>query len=351
MSASPTRLVVLLLSTCLLGVGCAGNGPAPTTTTSTFDTIQTTIFNVHCLNAGCHNSSDQAGNLVLAAGVSYANLINVAPFNTAARARGLLRVVPGDADHSFLLIKITGPPSDEGSPMPLVPPLLSDAQISLVRQWILSGAPGSSVPTAPPTPTASATVTLSPTLTPTAVDTATVTPTPTLSGTPTMTPTGTLPSTPTPTPAATTTPTPPPTATATATSSPSPIPTPTFSLASTFPQIQSTIFTPTCLGLSCHNSTDQGGGLVLEGSAAYGNLVGAAPVNTAAQQRGWLRVAPAQPVDSFLLTKLTLPKAFDAQLGSRMPSGGLPLAADQIEDIRAWILRGALADETPPAGN
>lgn len=350
MFSSHTRSV-LLFAACLIAAGCAGNGPPPATSTSSFDTLQTTIFNVHCLSAGCHNSTDQAGNLVLAAGASYANLINVAPFNMAARGRGLLRVVPGDADHSFLLIKLTGPPSDEGSPMPLVPPLLSAAQISMVREWILAGAPGSSVPTAPPTPTASATSTLSPTQTPTPVDTATFTATPTLSGTPTMTPTGTLPSTSTPTPTPTNTSTPPPTATATATSSPSPIPTPTFSLASTFPQIQATILNPTCMGLSCHNATDQGGGLVLEGSAGYTNLVGVAPINAAALQRGLLRVDPGLPANSFLVTKLTLPTAFDAQFGSRMPSGGLPLPADQIENIRAWILRGALPDETPPAGN
>ena len=46
--------------------------------------------------------------------------------------------------------------------------------------------------------------------------------------------------------------------------------------------------------------------------------------------------------------KATKTTAFDLQLGSRMPLGGAPLSADQIEQIRAWILRGALPDETRP---
>ena len=148
--------------------------------------------------------------------------------------------------------------------------------------------------------------------------------------------------------------TPPATPTGTAPASPpaTPILTPTFSLASTFPNIQETIFTPTCLGLSCHNTTDKGGGLVLEGSGAYASLAGPpppTPSNIAAHQAGMLRLDPGNPANSFLITKLTLAKVFDLQFGSRMPSGKPMLSADQIDSIRAWILRGALADESPPA--
>jgi len=61
-----------------------------------------------------------------------------------------------------------------------------------------------------------------------------------------------------------------------------------------------------------------------------------------------LRVDPGNPENSFLITKLTLSTSFDVRFQSRMPLGGEPLSAAQIEQIRAWILRGALADETPP---
>ena len=153
---------------------------------------------------------------------------------------------------------------------------------------------------------------------------------------------------PTPTPATPATATATATTTATSTQAQATL-TPTFSVASTFPQIQATIFTPTCLSLSCHNATDQGGGLVLESGAAYGNLVGVTPTNGTASQDGMKRVDPGSPVNSFLITKLTLAKVFDLKLGSRMPSGQPMLSADQIDTIRAWILRGALADESPPA--
>ena len=152
--------------------------------------------------------------------------------------------------------------------------------------------------------------------------------------------------TPTATPTATSTPTPTPTPTLA-----QPVATPTFSLASTFPQLQATIFTPTCLDLSCHNAEDKGGSLVLEGSVAYASLAGPpppTPSNLAASHAGMLRVDPGNPANSFLITKLTLPKAFDLLFGSRMPSGKPVLSADQIDSIRAWILRGALADESAP---
>jgi hypothetical protein len=134
--------------------GCAGNGPAPSGAgSSSFDQIQQAIFTPHCLSGGCHNGTDRAGNLVLAAGSSYANLVNVAPFNTAAQAMGLLRVVPGQPDQSFLYIKLTLPGAGAlGSPMPLIGSL-SAADIEQVRLWIMDGAPNSTAPAATPTAT------------------------------------------------------------------------------------------------------------------------------------------------------------------------------------------------------
>ena len=348
------HLTALLCASAFL-VGCAGNGPPASDSSSSFDTIQRTIFDVHCLSAGCHNSTDRGGNLVLDATAAYANLINVIPFNAVARTNGLQRVVPGDAEHSFLLIKLTGPAPGEAARMPLTAQALSDADIALVRDWILAGAPGSGVPTATSSWTPSPTGTATPPNTATPSASATFTDTPTITTTPTITPTGTRPATPTPTvtqppmASATTTATPSATATATVTASPSPMATPTFSLASTLPQIQATIFNATCLGLGCHNASDQGGGLVMEASATYANLVGVTPLNFAASQAGVLRVDPGNPANSFLLTKLTLPTVFDLQLGSRMPLAKPTLTAAQIESIRAWILRGALSDESPPA--
>jgi len=343
-------------------VGCAGNGPPPTDTASPggtgvdFATIQTDIFDAKCLSAGCHNATDRGGvsDLVLDATSSYSQLVNVPSTNAAAHAAGLLRVAAGQPDQSFLVIKLTAPVSGEGALMPLAAAALSPADIDLIRAWILAGALQSSLPTATasatptasdsPTPPPTATATLSPTVTATPTQTPLPSATPTGTLHPTATATQTLPPTFTPTVT--------PTASATATPSSTPtattIPTPTFSVDATLPQIQATIFTMTCLGISCHNATDAGGGLVLDSAHAFADLVGVVPQNAAAQAAGMLRVDPGKPENSFLITKLTLPTAFDVLFQSRMPLGGTPLTATQIEQIRAWILRGALLDEAAP---
>jgi hypothetical protein len=349
-SANPVRRrlvnrawqLALVLTGFCLWTGSAGSGPAPADTSSvpgdnasSFDDIQRTIFNVSCISGPCHSSTSQQGNLVLEEGVSYSRLVGVAPFNSAARAAGLQRVVPGDADNSLLLIKLTGPPAAEGSRMPLGFAALSPTDIQKIRSWILAGAVG---PGGPP-PTFSATS--PPSATPTATPTATNTVPPTLTAPPSQTPSGTRPATPT----ATTTPTQ--TATVTPTPSPSAVPTPTFSLDSTFPQIQAAIFNTTCLDLGCHNATDRAGDQSLAPADAYAQLVGVTPFVPAAAQAGFLRVTPGDPDKSFLITKLTMTALFDPQFGSRMPLSKPQLTADQIAHIRAWILRGALADETP----
>ncbi len=325
----------LALTGLCAAAGCAGNGPAPSGGGSSFDDIQRTIFDVSCVSAPCHSSTSQQGDLVLEDGISYGALVGVTPNNAAAAAAGLERVVPGDADTSFLLVKLTGPGVGEGSRMPLGAPPLSQADIEKVRSWILQGAPGpgGSTPTSSPT--------LQPTDTPTPSATATNTVPPTETATPTVTPSGTPP--PTPTTTVTTTPS----ATVTPTPSPSAVPTPTFSIDSTLPQIQATIFNTTCLGLGCHEGATPAGGQSLVAGESYGQLVGVTPMNAAAVQDGLLRVTAGSPDKSFLITKLTLPTVFDLRYGSRMPLGKPVLSADQIEQIRAWILRGALPDETP----
>ena len=126
------------------------------------------------------------------------------------------------------------------------------------------------------------------------------------------------------------------------------VPTPTFSVDATLPQIQATIFSPTCLDLGCHNAADAQGGLVLEVGRSFGDLVGAPPANAVARTAGFLRVDPGHPENSFLITKLTLPTFVDVNFGSRMPLAKPMLDPQQIERLRAWILRGALENEFPP---
>ncbi|MCK6553810.1 hypothetical protein L6Q96_04385 [Candidatus Binatia bacterium] len=130
--------------------GCAGDGPPPKTG-GEYDAIQADIFNVHCLGSGCHNVLDKAGGLVLEAGLSYDDLVDVPPENLAARDAGMLRVRALDATGSFLLTKLIGPAAGEGSAMPLGSSPLAAGDIDRIRDWILAGAP----PPATPPPGAS----------------------------------------------------------------------------------------------------------------------------------------------------------------------------------------------------
>ncbi len=104
----------------------------------------------------------------------------------------------------------------------------------------------------------------------------------------------------------------------------------------TLPQIQATVFTPSCATVGCHT----GGGAVLPGvmdlsseAASLANLVNI----TATQDNGVLRVNPGNPDMSYLITKLESAGAF----GGQMPLGGAPLSPAVIADIRLWITNGA----------
>jgi len=312
------RFGLAALPAALLIYGCAGDGPPLSTATSAYDVIQQQIFNQHCLSAGCHNATAQAGNLNLTAGVSYGDLVNVTPDNAVAAANGLLRVEPFNPDNSFIIVKLTGPPPGEGARMPQGMAPLSPSDIAMIRDWIADGAPppeGTAVATA--TPSASPTETL----TPTVADTPTITPTPVDTDTPTPTVTGT----------------PPPTATASQT----PTASPTLTPLPWLPRIQETIFNPSCAIMFCHDKATASGNLVLTADESYANLVNVTPDNAVARNRGLLRVVPDEPAQSFLIVKVTQPPLGE---GSKMPLTGTPLTAEQIALLTGWIEAGAPQD-------
>ncbi len=313
--------------------GCAGSGPPPTDSSDWFATIQRTIFDRQCLDAGCHNSQSQAGGMNLSAGASYNSLVNVPAENAAAHGLGMTRVAPNDPDLSFLLIKITNPGPGQGSRMPQSKDPLSENDIESIRQWILAGAPrtGTRGPTPTHTPVGP-------------VRTATDSATPTMSATPTTSNTATATSVPvdTATRTATVTGSPPPTSTATVT--PSTTETPTASPSPTvtatpgpFAQVQQ-IFNQSCVGAFCHDVQGRSGNVVLVEGQSYTELVGVQPDNRNARTAGLLRVDPGNPDNSFLVVKLEGPPP---PMGSRMPFGQPPLSASEIQVIRDWITAGA----------
>lgn len=110
---------------------------------ASFAAIQTVIFNGKgCSNSGCHGGSSPANGMNLSNGRAYAAIVNV----TARAGGGLKRVLPGDANNSFLYRKVaakTNPGSFtiSGSPMPLTGSALSANQLAALALWIDSGAP------------------------------------------------------------------------------------------------------------------------------------------------------------------------------------------------------------------
>lgn len=112
-------------------------------------------------------------------------------------------------------------------------------------------------------------------------------------------------------------------------------------ISPTFSSIQTEIFTKNCTTSSCHGALGQRGGLILEGDAAYANLVGAVPSNDSAKARGLHRVVAGKPDSSYLMFKLTGPRAGEGDL---MPQGSSGLTAKAITAIRTWITNGAKHD-------
>jgi hypothetical protein len=141
------RVVVILLLACTAS-GCDEKlsdiaGPTPNLAPS-FSAIQRDIFSapdssgrVAC--TGCHNAQGArfAGNLNLADGSAYAQLVNVA----SSGKPGAVRVIPGDPDNSYLIQKIEGAPGIVGQRMPRTSgPFLTPGQILIIRTWIRQGA-------------------------------------------------------------------------------------------------------------------------------------------------------------------------------------------------------------------
>ncbi len=102
----------------------------------TLQSIQDNIFTPTC--SGCHSGG--GGQLpqsmdLTSATASFAALVGVTSTEVA-----LERVTPGDADASYLILKLEGDPGIVGGRMPKSGPYLDSATINAVRQWISDGA-------------------------------------------------------------------------------------------------------------------------------------------------------------------------------------------------------------------
>lgn len=86
-----------------------------------------------------------------------------------------------------------------------------------------------------------------------------------------------------------------------------------------------------CTASGCHGSAPQAA-LDLRPAAAYAALVGVQAVSEPV-----VRVIPGNPQGSYLVIRLEGRQ----QVGSRMPLGGAPLDAVDLQNVRNWIARGA----------
>ncbi len=90
-----------------------------------------------CTSSGCHGGG--AGGLTLgsSASANYNNLVNV-PSPTS----GEIRVIPNDANNSYLVKKLEGRQgSGNGSRMPLGGSPLDNIDLTNIKNWINTGAP------------------------------------------------------------------------------------------------------------------------------------------------------------------------------------------------------------------
>jgi hypothetical protein len=113
-----------------------GNGGSPRVIVAdpSFATVIQEIFNRRgCASGSCHGSAQAAG-LNLSSGSSYANLVNVAATQSAAA-----RVIPGDADGSYLIVKVEGRQT-VGQRMPLGGSALDNIDLTNLKNWISQGA-------------------------------------------------------------------------------------------------------------------------------------------------------------------------------------------------------------------
>jgi len=129
----------LLLAACGGAVRSPTEPPAgPTGAGLSFSQIQSQIFTPSCAKAGCHAASSASGELVLAAGQSYAQIVG----RRAPENPQLELVRPGAPEASYLLKKVRGDADISGARMPLDgPPFLSSQQIAGIEGWISAGAP------------------------------------------------------------------------------------------------------------------------------------------------------------------------------------------------------------------
>jgi len=144
----PSSALGLSLGLLAFAIGCDEKlsdiaGPSPGLT-PTYSSISANIFTssdasgrVACTQCHTNQGRTPAANLNLLTEVGYAQLVGVASVQKA----GAIRVIPGDADNSYLVHKLDGRSDMVGQRMPRnAGPFLTEGQMLIIRRWIDQGA-------------------------------------------------------------------------------------------------------------------------------------------------------------------------------------------------------------------
>jgi len=144
----PRLLLLAGVSSLALAAGCDEKlsdiaGPSPGLQ-PTFSSIAQNIFastdssaRTACVQCHTNQGRTPALNLNLLPDAAYAQLVNV----PSAQKPGAVRVIPGDADNSYLVQKLEGHPGIVGQRMPRTAgPFLTEGQMLIIRRWIDQGA-------------------------------------------------------------------------------------------------------------------------------------------------------------------------------------------------------------------
>ncbi|MFQ5456505.1 MAG: hypothetical protein ACE5EA_09960 [Nitrospirota bacterium] len=120
----------------MIGCGDGGGGGDTTPLEPKLSSIETKIFEKSCAFPGCHGDIDTKRGLNLKFGKSRENLVDV----DSDEKPGVGRVVPGDPDNSYLILKLEGNSNIDGERMPLNGSALTNEEIAVIREWITNGA-------------------------------------------------------------------------------------------------------------------------------------------------------------------------------------------------------------------
>ena len=111
--------------------------PPPSTTIQADPPFQAVVQEIFerkgCAISECHGTRRE-GDLDLRNGSSYDNLLSV-----VSVGEDVIRVIPGNADFSYLVIKLEDRQS-EGDPMPFDSPVLDPVDLAHIKNWINQGA-------------------------------------------------------------------------------------------------------------------------------------------------------------------------------------------------------------------